>query len=148
MVIGLDFSFIRNKPDELQQMENALRQQGVGEERIDLLKSVDRGIFAAGDFANKPKFVLAFNTLTALDPEKVRGTFKADPSDAVQGKTIYKMTDSKNPGDGFLSMPHEKTIVVGSMDQPEFLKTLDGQGQLLPDMQTQVSAFGKNMPGR
>ncbi len=140
-MIGLDFSFIRNKPDELQQMENALRQQGVGEDRIDLLKSVDRGIFAAGDFANKPKIVLAFNTLTALDPEKVRGAFKAGPSDAVQGKTIYKMTDSKNPGDGFLSMPHEKTIVVGSMDQPEFIKTLDRQGQLLPEMQTQVSAL-------
>ena len=141
LVVGVDFAFLRNKPGELEQMETALRQQGLGDERIDLLKSVDRGIFAAADFANKSKVVLSFNTLTALDPEKIRNAFKTGPSETVQGKTIYKMTDSKSPGDGFLSMPHEKTIVVGNMDQPEFLKLLDGHGQLLPEMQSQISVL-------
>lgn len=139
LVVGADLAFLRNKPEVRQQFENGLRQQGATAEHIEILNSVDRGILAMGGFGKRVRNVMAFNMLNPVDSEKMRTAFHAGPAQTIEGKAVSLIPAPDGKSNDYLAMPQEKTVVVGSMAQADFVTVLDGNGKLAADMESLVN---------
>jgi hypothetical protein len=138
MVIGANLGVMRANPAAMLQLEEMLKQnKDLTPAQADLLKSAERGIMAIEGNGPNAKLVLAFNTVQAMDPAKVREAFNAAPAEA--GKPYHRIAAGN--GRELLALPDARTVVVGTMPEPDFVKVLEAKGKLPPEMQAQVAAL-------
>jgi len=136
-------AILQGKPEYVQKFEQFFeRNLSMTPAQIELMKNVERGIMAGPISVAAPQTaLLAFSTSAPQDPKKVLEAFSAGTPKTLQAKKIY-MVKGKGPTDkDLLSLPDNKTVVVGTMSDTEFLKALEGKGKLSPEMQAQVDTL-------
>ena len=146
-VFGANLGSLRDKPEQMKQLEDFLQQKGqMTPEQLEIFKNADRAVAAGSSLDPETSGILVFTSVAPLDAEKVRKAFGAGAGQQVEGKTLYQVANAGPKGrNGLVAMPDNKTVVVGSLAQPEFVKLLEGKNKLPVDLQTQANTLRDNM---
>lgn len=141
VVGGVDAKALRARPGFMQQIEELAKQQGnLNSAQLDLIKSADKAIFGSNSTSNQ--MVLAFDSPTPLEEEKVRQAFGAGAAQVVEGKKLFPKPGAANE---WLAIPNNKTVVVASMEQTALVQHLQNpQGKLPPTLQESVGRVSQS----
>jgi hypothetical protein len=135
-----DVVFGATKPGQVQWFAKVLRQaKDVNLEAIELFNGADR--IVGGAVGEGEVHVVGFTSLAPLDPEKVRRALGAGPPMNVKGRVLHKVVNAKTGETELMAMPNDKTVVVGSLPEAEFVKLLEARGKISADLRSQANAL-------
>jgi hypothetical protein len=147
MVFGINLTQFRSKPGFQREFEKALRQsRQLSPAQFDFAKNLDRALVTVANTKGGHEFgratvVVVLTSATPLDSQKVRQVFNAGPAQEVQGKTIFKINDPNLGARFLMSLPDDKTVVLGVVSETNFVRLLEGKSKLPPSIQSQANGM-------